>query len=89
MLAAEYIPAELAHAPKIPQTIPIDEWFRGPMEQYVRDHLDRRRLAEEGTFDPEVIQRCLEDHIEGRANHKWVLWTCLTYIVWRAAVLEA
>lgn len=88
MVAAEYLPTELANTPKIPQTVPIKEWFRDAMKDYVRDHLDRRTVTDDGTFDPDVVDRCLREHMAGQANHKWVLWTCLTYLIWRDEVLH-
>jgi asparagine synthase (glutamine-hydrolysing) len=88
MLAVEFLPDEVVAAPKIPQTIPLDLWFRGPMKDYMREQLDRELIAEEGTFVPEVIEECLDEHIAGRANHKWAVWSTLTYLVWRKHVLD-
>jgi asparagine synthase (glutamine-hydrolysing) len=88
MLAGQFLPDDVVRAPKIPQTIPIDVWFRGQMAGFMRDHLTRAELSEEGVFDPDVVNRCLVEHMEGKANHKWVLWTCMTYLMWREHVLR-
>lgn len=88
-VAAEALPPEIVDSPKIPQTIPLGVWFRGPMKDYLREHLSEARLADEGTFRPDVVTRCLDEHLQGHANHKWALWTCLTYLVWRDRVLES
>jgi asparagine synthase (glutamine-hydrolysing) len=82
-----YLPNEMTQAPKVPQTIPLDGWLRGAMKDYVRSHLTKEDLDQEGSFNTGVILRQLDEHIEGRANHKWVLWTCLTYLIWRDRVL--
>lgn len=87
-LAGEFLPEEVVATPKVPQTIPLDEWFRGPLQPYLREQLSRDAVVAEGTFVPEVIERCLDEHVAGHANHKWVLWSSLTYLLWRRHVLE-
>ena len=86
-LAAMYLPDEMTQTPKVSQAIPLDSWLRGPMKDYMRSHLTKADLDQEGSFNTGVLLTQLDEHIDGRANHKWVLWTCLAYLIWRDRVL--
>jgi asparagine synthase (glutamine-hydrolysing) len=81
-LAATIVPREMAFRGKHGQEIPLLEWFRGPLARRIRSELDPERVAEEGTFRPEVVSRYVDEHLSGAANHKWVLWGLWCYLTW-------
>lgn len=44
---------------------PVDEWFRGPLLEPMRDILNSRSIREAGIFDVDEIERDLERHVNG------------------------
>jgi asparagine synthase (glutamine-hydrolysing) len=88
-LGARLLPEQVARAPKVAQEMPLATWFRGPLNAYLRERLNKDEIERDGLFEPEAIRTCLEEHLDGRANHNWLLWTSLTYLTWRNTVLGA
>ena len=86
--AATVMPRDMAYEPKISQTVPIKEWFRGALKDYLIDNLAPERLNKQGMFKSKVVQRLLYEHLSGRANHHWRLWVVLSLSIWEKAVLR-
>ena len=84
--AARLLPADLAYAPKVGQTIPISLWFRGPLAGWLRDQLDHDRIEAAGLFRPEGVRSVLEQHLSGAANRGWTLWVILVLTRWQEIV---
>jgi asparagine synthase (glutamine-hydrolysing) len=80
--AATLLPHERAYAPKIYQELPLGHWFRGPLRPLVEDGLSPAVLAGPGLFDAVAVRRVVDDHLAGRADHTWPIWTMLTANEW-------
>ncbi len=87
-LAARHLPADLVRAPKRGFGPALETWLRtdwAPLvREYVRDGLARR----EELFDRAVIERTVDEHLCGRANHRTRLWTLLCLEVWWRLFLD-
>jgi asparagine synthase (glutamine-hydrolysing) len=73
-----------ASAPKIPQTIPIGHWFRGPLRDLVFDYLAPARLGD--LFETSTVLAMIEEHLSGRQDHTWRLWSLMSFSAWREEV---
>lgn len=82
-LAATLMPREAAWARKIPQSIPIKEWFRGPLEGLLGDVLAPENLRRHGLFDPDAVGAVIDEHVTGVRSHTWTLWALLSITVWQ------
>lgn len=80
-IAATMMPIANARAPKVPQTIPIGHWFRGPLRDLVLDHLAPSRIQD--LFDTAVVGRMVDEHLTNRADHTWRLWSLIALVAWR------
>jgi asparagine synthase (glutamine-hydrolysing) len=72
----DILPREILHRPKVGFRVPINEWFRGRMKDYVFDHLGNGSLMRH-LYQPAAVDRILQDHMSGRANHERLLWTLI------------
>jgi asparagine synthase (glutamine-hydrolysing) len=88
-VAARLMPHAIAYAPKLSHTIPIRDWFRGPLLDLIRSRLATDRLKQGGIFAPAAVQRLIDQHVNREADHEWLLWTILTTTVWQDVVLQA
>ncbi len=86
--AATVLPRDKAYAAKIYQTLPLDQWFRGPLRAFVREQLSASRLARQGLFKPHEVLRLIEEHEQGKVAHTWRLLALLTVTVWQDSVAK-
>ena len=62
--------------------IPIAEWLRGPLKFLLDEHLHPSYLRDQGLFRPEPIARMVDEHLQGRADHRKPLWTLVVFQKW-------
>ena len=51
----------------------------------VDDLLGESRLASAGYLDPAAVRRLIDEHRSNARNHRKVLWTLLSFELWREA----
>lgn len=61
---------------------PFDLWVRGSLKQFVMDHLTSKKFQSRGIYNQNVFQKCLNDHMEGSANHMMLIWQALNLELW-------
>ncbi len=77
-----YLPKELMERPKMGFGVPIDSWLRGPLRDWAEALLSAERIKGEGFLDPRLIQRRWDEHLQGRKNWQYPLWTILMFQAW-------
>jgi asparagine synthase (glutamine-hydrolysing) len=78
-----HVPPALLDRPKMGFGIPIDHWLRGPLRAWAEDLLDERRLRQAGLVDPVPVRQRWREHLSGRRNWQYALWTILMLEAWR------
>jgi asparagine synthase (glutamine-hydrolysing) len=76
------IPKTILERPKVGFRVPVNKWFQGPLKEYLCDHLKGRESKTRAYYDPQVLDRMLDDHIGGRQNHEKLLWALLNLEIW-------
>jgi len=73
----DFLPHDLLYRAKKGFTIPVAEWFRGPLKEDVRALAHSARLNECGFFNTSAIGAMAEAHIAGSRDFSkplWLLW---------------
>ena len=82
-LLAKYLPTELFERPKMGFGIPIDRWLRVELKDLLLDYLSTERLKREGIFNTDLVEKKVKEHLSGRTNHQYRLWSLLMWEMWR------
>jgi asparagine synthase (glutamine-hydrolysing) len=87
--ARTLLPVGAASAPKLPQTIPLATWFRGPLKEMLYSYLSADRLKRDGLFRPDVVRTLLDRHMAGASEYTFLLWSLLVFHVWEDVFMPA
>lgn len=79
----KYVPKQIVDRPKMGFGVPMEHWLRGPLRNWAESLLSKDRLRSEGFFDPVPIRKQWEQHLTGRYNQHYGLWTLLMFQAWQ------
>jgi asparagine synthase (glutamine-hydrolysing) len=85
--AAE-LPPEVLAAPKRGFGVPVSLWFRGELRGLARETLLDGTARGRGLFRPATVERLLDEHAAGRADHGARLWSLLMLELWQRTHLD-
>lgn len=76
------LPPALLNRPKKGFSVPLAQWFRTSLRDFIRDHLESRRFAERGIVRPEFVGYLLREHLSGRRDNRNLLYGLLMLELW-------
>jgi asparagine synthase (glutamine-hydrolysing) len=76
---APYLPREIMYRPKMGFSVPLAQWFRGPLKQRVRDAILGPELAETSFFDGRYLRHLVDAHQSGIRDYSAPLWSLLMF----------
>jgi asparagine synthase (glutamine-hydrolysing) len=86
------LPPALRQRKKMGFGVPLSHWFRGPLRDFVRDHLLGRQFTERGIVSPMFVRHLIEEHESKRRDNSDYLWALLMlelwFLNWASAVSE-
>lgn len=80
---ARRLPTAVAQRSKKGFGIPVAAWLKGPLDELVDELLCERRLVAAGYVDARRVRRLIDEHRRSARNHRKVLWTLLSFELWR------
>ena len=81
-LLYRHVPPRLLERPKTGFSIPVGEWIKGPLRPWAQSLLASERIAAEGYFDPDSVDRRWRDHLTGRRDSTSAIWSILMFQSW-------
>ncbi len=81
------VPRPLLDRPKMGFGIPLSPWLRRELRPLLDEYLGVERVAREGFLRPEGVARIVAEHLSGRLNHQYRLWSLLVFGMWRERYL--
>ncbi len=74
-----YLSKDILYRRKMGFSIPIAEWFRGPLKNTLSSAVMSATMADTGMFDMKFLSTLLEQHQSGLRDHSASLWSLLMY----------
>lgn len=71
------LPRTILYRSKKGFSVPLDDWFRGPLRDAGRRALTEGALVNCGVFDPDALRRLWKQHESGRFDHGTPIWSLL------------
>jgi len=68
--------------------IPISQWFRKEARSFVRDTLSMTAIRQRGLFNENYIEKLLNEHQAGFADHGNLLWGLINVEVWHRLFID-
>lgn len=81
-LLYRYLPQDLVDRPKMGFTPPLRDWFRKELREPLADALSEETVRRRGYFKPAGVQRLLNEHLSGQADHVYTLWALFMLELW-------
>ncbi|GAA3228235.1 asparagine synthase (glutamine-hydrolyzing) [Pseudonocardia petroleophila] len=80
------VPPHVLHRPKLGFPVPIRHWLREEMQDWARLLLRESGAGE--LVDLAAVERMLDAHRSGPADHSRKLWAVLTLLIWHGIFVE-
>ena len=81
---AELLPEEIDARPKTGFGVPLDDWFRGPLNKTLRDVLLDPSTKRAPWFNADFVERLIREHEERQFDHAARLWALLVFRLWES-----
>jgi asparagine synthase (glutamine-hydrolysing) len=83
-----HVPASVTGLAKQGFSGPDASWFRGQSMEYVRRVTPDRQARMYEFLNPHTVIPLVDEHLEGRGNHRLLLWSLLSFEQWCRTFLE-
>ncbi len=81
--ARRFLPANIIDRPKVGFRVPVNEWFRGELRDYLHDHLLGPDSRTRAYYRRDALTKVLAEHMQGRHNQEKLLWCLLNLEIWK------
>ncbi|HOL22339.1 MAG TPA: asparagine synthase (glutamine-hydrolyzing), partial [bacterium] len=83
-----FLPDEILHREKMGFGLPVGEWFRKDLKDYLCSYLLSENFAKRGFFNSEAVKDMVHQHIYGIKDHTSRLWNLLVFELWYRIFIE-
>jgi asparagine synthase (glutamine-hydrolysing) len=81
-IAHKYLPKKLMDRPKKGFSVPIFEWFKDELKEYILYYLDTNRIEKEGIFNSDVVAYKRDQYLAGNLKDINEIWYLLVFEMW-------
>jgi asparagine synthase (glutamine-hydrolysing) len=78
----KYVPRALVERPKKGFSVPIAQWLRHELKEWMCDSLQSDTITKDGILDVNSVQDYMQEHVRGQYDHSEILWNLLMFQCW-------
>ncbi|HEU4391151.1 MAG TPA: asparagine synthase (glutamine-hydrolyzing) [Blastocatellia bacterium] len=82
------LPGETLERRKQGFTPPDQSWYRGRALGYIRELILGNRALSRDYFQRTALERILDDHVSGRANNRFLIWSLMCFEWWNRLFVD-
>ena len=76
------LPKEILSKKKQGFMVPIGEWFKDQLKDYIQEALSAESIKKRGYFNPVFVNQMLKEHFAGRRIYTHQIWALLMFELW-------
>ncbi len=84
-----YLPHDVLYRKKMGFAVPLADWFRGPLNQKVRDSLLGESMQDSGVFNMKYVEHLVSQHQSGVRDYSASIWALLMFDAFQKQVLSS
>lgn len=81
-IAAKLVPKEVIYRRKMGFGVPVGNWLRNEMKDFLREILLSEKSLNRGIIKPEMLRKYVGEHINSERDHTSRIWTLLMLELW-------
>jgi asparagine synthase (glutamine-hydrolysing) len=81
-VASRLVPKEVIYRRKVGFGVPVGNWFRGEMKEFVRGVLLSEKSLTRGIIKPEMLRKYVDEHTNSEKDYAYQIWTLLMLELW-------
>ena len=85
---SDLLPAPIRRRRKMGFGVPLDKWFRNELKPLLYEHLLSDTARDRGYFNQVVVRDLVEEHVDGRWDHSYRLWSLLCFEMWHRVFID-
>jgi asparagine synthase (glutamine-hydrolysing) len=68
--------------------VPVGDWFRGALKEWLYDTVLSRRAEQRGYFNASSLKQMVDDHMQRREDYTYQLWALLMLELWHREFVD-
>jgi asparagine synthase (glutamine-hydrolysing) len=77
-----WLPDDILDRPKQGFGVPVARWMKEDLLPLLREELHPEKIKREGFFEASEVTRVIDEHVNGKRDHRKQLWTLLVFEQW-------
>jgi len=78
----QYFPKGFLEKSKKGFGVPVGDWLRSSFKNELLSYTDSKLLAKQGIFNPDFIKKLVNEHLIGKQDHTFQVWTFFVFQKW-------
>lgn len=81
-VAEKYLPKKVIYRSKTGFGAPIRSWLKNELKPMVEERLNSDHLLNQGIFDPQAVQKMIDQNDKGEFDYSYTIWSMLAIQSW-------